>query len=243
VQELFKLTLNAGTGVLSGRKKGGGSKKNVLPVEEVRRRIEPLLPELTVGEVVKRSGKPFAQADLLHDGAVVARIKVDPDTGRPYDPATAVKERRAGMKQRKWVPGWAVLPLGWLGGGLAMIGTFYFSWRRSLLGQLRLDADRADSARLALVQTLRIHCWLSFGAAALIVVHIANDWGRVTWSVSWMALLLVIVVTGNGVLGKLLQDRGAGLADWRRFHLPVVAVLCLLLVAHILDQMGVFSVY
>jgi hypothetical protein len=212
----------------------------VLPIDEIGRRAAALLPQLVVGEVVQRPDKPFAQAMLLYDGRAVARAKVDPQTGRPFDPSAA-GERRSMMK--KWLPGDLIMPLGWLGGGLLIVATLYYSWRRSLVEQLQLGQAQAAAAQHALAQTLRTHCWMSFVAAAVILAHTANDWTRVTWSVSWLTLLLVTVATGSGVAGKYLLDRQMVLTVWRRFHIPLVLLLCVLLVLHVLDQSGFFEAY
>jgi hypothetical protein len=239
-RELFMLKLAAGTGLPVEHTSGGGSKRQVLPIDEIGRRAAALLPQLVVGEVVQRPDKPFAQAMLLYDGRAVARAKVDPQTGRPFDPSAA-GERRSMMK--KWLPGDLIMPLGWLGGGLLIVATLYYSWRRSLVEQLQLGQAQAAAAQHALAQTLRTHCWMSFVAAAVILAHTANDWTRVTWSVSWLTLLLVTVATGSGVAGKYLLDRQMVLTVWRRFHIPLVLLLCVLLVLHVLDQSGFFEAY
>ncbi|MEW6325558.1 MAG: hypothetical protein AB1515_09255 [Nitrospirota bacterium] len=238
-RELFALKLAASTGLLAQRKSGGGSKRQILPIGEIRERAEALLPQLAVGEIIQRPGKPFAQALLLHDEQEVARVKVDPQTGRPFDPAAA--ERRAKMK--KWIPGDLIMPLGWLGAGLVIIATLYYSWRRSLVEQLQLGQTHASAARRALDQTLRTHCWMSFVAAAIVLAHTANDWNRVTWSVSWLTLALTVVATGSGVAGKYLLDRQKVLTAWRRFHLPLVLLLFIVLILHVLDQSGLFEAY
>jgi len=241
-QELFAFKLAATTGLLAERKAGGGSKRRVLPIDEIRRRAASLLPQLVVGEVIQRPGKLFAQAVLLHDGQEVARVKIDPQSGRPFDPSAAAGDRRSG-KMKKWIPGDLIMPLGWVGAGLVILATLYYSWRRSLVEQLQLGQAHASAAKRALEQTLRKHCWMSFVAAAVILVHTANDWSRLTWSVSWLTLLLTAVATGSGVAGKYLLDRQMVLTAWRRFHIPLVLLLFLVLVLHTLDQLGVFEGY
>lgn len=240
VQEIFLLRLAAATG-LPTKGKAGSTKRQLLSIEEIQQAAERMLPQLTVGAVVQRPGKLFAQALLMHDGQEVARVKINPQDGRPFD-SSAAGVRRAKMRS-KWIPGDLIMPLGWLGAGLTVVATLYYSWRRSLVEQLQLGQAQAAAAKRALEQTLMKHCWMSFVAAAVILAHTANDWNRVTWSVSWLALLLTAVATGSGVAGKYLLDRQKVLTTWRRFHLPLVLLLFVVLVLHILDQSGVFEGY
>ena len=235
-EELFKLRLNAGTGELI-KKKAGRAAERLIPVDEIRDRVVTLLPQLVVGEVTKQADRPFALAILLYDGRKIARVKVDPLTGRPFDPLLVAKERGASNMRAKWIPGGLVTPLGWAGGGLSVLGTLYFVWRRSLLAQLMVPDAQASPVNQALQRTLSMHCWMSFVAAALIVIHTANDWSRLTWNISWLAFTLIVIVTGSGMLGRMLLDRGAPMANWRRFHRPVVTILFVVMVFHVIQKL------
>jgi len=237
--EVFKLKLDAATGEPQTKEQSSLTGAP-LPPEEIRQRVLTLLPRLTVGEVTQKQNEPFAQATLLYEGRPVARIKVDPRTGTPLNPAAIPRKQTLPReKEFKLVAGNLVTPLGWIAALLAMVVTLYYSWKRSLTSYFKIAEAGKQQAAAALKRTLNYHCYLSLVALGIAVLHSWNQMGEVRWSLSWLTLGMMATVSVSGFFGKYLARTELICMTWRHFHVPYTVLFFLVLAIHILQKIKI----
>jgi len=212
-----------------------------LPAEEIRRRTIALFPRLTIGEVTQEPKQPFAQAALLYEGHLIARLKVDPESRQYLDAAASRRpeggpEKEAESKEAKLIPERFVTPLGWIAGLLAVVVTLYYSWKRSLITHLKIAESGKPKAVAALKRTLDYHCYLSLSALAISMLHSWNALGEFRWSLSWLVLGMMATVSASGFFGKYLARTELVRMTWRRFHVPYTVIFFIVLGIHVLQK-------
>lgn len=230
-RERFRILIDGKTGEPVAKREKTVS--NPMPVKKAIRSVEDIIGALTVGNIIRKQGKPFAQVDLLHNGLVVSKIKIHPKTGRPYDPNGVKKEnQKKGMKKIRILPPGPATFTGWMGTVLGLGGTFYLIWRGSALRPFIGRAAEGGQARKVFNRTLAIHCRVSFIALALIVLHSANGLMKIQWSTSWLAMAAILITSGSGIVGSSFIRTPPARQLWLRFQRPVAIVLFLLTVFH-----------
>lgn len=238
-RELFKLKLDAATGQPQ-EKERFTSTISPLSLDEIRQRVVALLARLTVGEVTRKQSEPFAQATLLYEGRTIARIKVDPATGRPINPVNPQKpEGGPPEKKVKLVAENLVTPLGWGAAILSVVVTLYYSWKRSLTAFFRIAEAGKAQAAAALKRTLDYHCYLSLVALGIALLHSWNEWGEIRWNLSWLTLGMMSTVCVSGFFGKYLARTEFIRLTWRHFHIPYTVLFFAVLGIHILQKIKV----
>lgn len=239
-KELFKIKLDAATGQPQEKERASLS-GTTLPLEEIRQRVIALLSRLNVGEATQKQNEPFAQVALLYEGRPVARIKVDPMTGKPVNPAAIPQKPEPAPREKapKLVTGNLVTPLGWAAALLAIVVTLYYSWKRSLTSFFRIAEAGKQQAAAALKRTLNYHCYLSLLALAIAALHSWNALGEVRWTVSWLTLGMMTTVSISGFFGKYLARTEFIRMTWRRFHVPYTVLFFAVLTVHIMQKIKV----
>jgi hypothetical protein len=249
--EILRLNLDAVTGLPASEERHSTTAGAPLSVEEIRQRVAVLLSTLTVGETTRRQSDSFAETALLYEGRIVARVRVDPSTGRPLSAATAADRTQGSTREAesedesddesggdsegggRLVGENLVTPLGWLAAILAIVVTLYYSLKHSLIGHLTIAEAGKQQAAAALKMTLNYHCLLSFVALGLAALHSVS---QVRWSISWLTLAMMATVVVSGVFGKYWARTEFIRVTWRRFHVPYTVLFFVVLTIHILQN-------
>jgi len=123
---------------------------------------------------------------------------------------------------------WIGRYLGPIGTGLLMV-SFYYSLRKR-------NFVRHGSP----VKLLQFHEYAAWGGSVLLIVHGGIHFNAI---LPWLALIMMLVNVGSGLIGKILLKQGGGVETavasenmnrWRIVHLPVALIFAVLAVLHII---------
>jgi len=231
--KLFELKLDPATGLplAQGQRPLSGFGP-VLSPEQVKATLAGLLGRLTVGEPAA-SKDGGAYTPVLLNGNVVAKVKLDA-SGR-----TVAQEKE---KERRFIRGHLVQPLGWVAALLMVSATFYYSAKRSILTAVQVaeGPQRRIIAR-ELRRALDRHIIAAVVAIAIAFLHLSNFFGSIRLSLGWLTLLLMLAVAASGVFGRFFAGAPGVRRNWRRFHLPLTYVFFAVLALHILQTIELFE--